>query len=43
MFNTPKTRRGKRCLRIGADCVELLQEYRRYQKAEIPDRFSVGA
>lgn len=34
VFNTPKTRRGKRCLRIGADCVELLQEYRRYQKAE---------
>ena len=40
MFNTPKTRRGKRCLRIGADCVELLQEYRRYQKAE---RFRIGS
>ena len=40
VFNTPKTRRGKRCLRIGADCVELLQEYRRYQKAE---RFRIGS
>lgn len=40
LFNTPKTRRGKRCLRIGADCVELLQEYRRYQKAE---RFRIGS
>lgn len=40
VFNTPKTRQGKRCLRIGADCVELLQEYRRYQKAE---RFRIGS
>lgn len=40
VFNTPKTRRGKRCLRIGADCAELLQEYRRYQKAE---RFRIGS
>ena len=40
VFNTPKTRRGKRCLRIGADCVELLQEYRRYQKVE---RFRIGS
>ena len=40
VLNTPKTRRGKRCLRIGADCVELLQEYRRYQKAE---RFRIGS
>ena len=40
VFNAPKTRRGKRCLRIGADCVELLQEYRRYQKAE---RFRIGS
>lgn len=40
VFNTPKTRRGKRCLRIGADCVELLQKYRRYQKAE---RFRIGS
>ena len=40
VFNTPKTRRGKRCLRIGANCVELLQEYRRYQKAE---RFRIGS
>ena len=40
VFNAPKTRRGKRCLRIGADCVELLQEYQRYQKAE---RFRIGS
>lgn len=40
VFNAPKTRRGKRCLRIGADCVELLQEYRRYQKAK---RFRIGS
>lgn len=40
VFNAPKTRRGKRCLRIGADCVELLQEYRRYQKVE---RFRIGS
>ena len=40
VFNTPKTRQGKRCLRIGADCVELLQEYRRYQKVK---RFRIGS
>lgn len=40
VFNAPKTRRGKRCLRIGADCVELLQEYRRYQKVK---RFRIGS
>ncbi len=40
VFNAPKTRRGKRCLRIGADCVELLQEYRRYQKVK---KFRIGS
>lgn len=40
VFNAPKIRRGKRCLHIGADCAELLQEYRRYQEAE---RFRIGS
>ena len=40
VFNTPKTRRGKRCLRIGADCVELLQEYRQHQ---IQERLRIGS
>lgn len=40
VFNPPKTKRSRRCIRIGSDCVELLREYQRYQKAE---RFKIGS
>lgn len=40
VFNPPKTKRSRRCIRIGSDCVELLREYQRYQKAE---RFRIGS
>lgn len=39
VFNPPKTKRSRRCIKIGPDCVELLAEYRQYQKAE---RFKIG-
>ena len=40
VFNPPKTKRSRRCIRIGSDCVELLREDQRYQKAE---RFKIGS
>lgn len=40
VFNPPKTKHSRRCIRIGSDCVELLREYQRYQKAE---RFKIGS
>lgn len=40
VFDPPKTKRSRRCIRIGSDCVELLREYQRYQKAE---RFKIGS
>ena len=40
VFNPPKTKLSRRCIRIGSDCVELLREYQRYQKAE---RFRIGS
>lgn len=39
VFNAPKTKRSRRCIKIGADCVALLKEYSLYQKAE---RLKVG-
>lgn len=40
VFNSPKTKRSKRCIRIGADCVAILKEYRQYQIAQ---RLKVGS
>ena len=40
VFNAPKTKRSKRSLKIGADCVALLTEYSLHQKAE---RLKVGS
>ena len=40
MFTSPKTKRSRRCIKIGPDCVQLLQEYRKHQKAE---RFKIGS
>lgn len=40
VFNAPKTKRSKRSLKIGADCVALLAEYSLHQKAE---RLKVGS
>ena len=40
VFNPPKTKRSKRSLKIGADCVALLTEYSLHQKAE---RLKVGS
>ena len=34
VFTSPKTKRSRRCIKMGADCVQLLQEYRKHQKAE---------
>ena len=31
VFTSPKTKRSRRCIRIGADCLELLKEYRQHQ------------
>lgn len=39
VINSPKTKKSRRCIRIGSDCVELLQEYRQYQIAK---RFKAG-
>ena len=39
VFNPPKTKRSRRCVRIGPDCIELLQDYKRYQHRE---RLKVG-
>ena len=39
IFNAPKTKRSRRCIKIGPDAVELLTEYRRFQMEE---RFKVG-
>lgn len=39
VFNAPKTKRSRRCIKIGADCVALLKEYSLYQKAE---RLKIG-
>ena len=39
VFSTPKTRKSHRYLRIGTNCIELLQEWRRVQKAQ---RFQIG-
>lgn len=40
VFTSPKTKRSRRCIKIGPDCVQLLQEYRKHQKAE---RFKIGS
>ena len=40
VFNAPKTKRSRRCIKIGADCVALLTEYSLHQKAE---RLKVGS
>ena len=40
VFNPPKTKRSRRCVKVGPDCVQLLQEYRQHQKAE---RFKIGS
>ena len=40
VFTAPKTKRSRRCIKIGPECVQLLREYRQYQKAE---RFKVGS
>ena len=34
VFTAPKTKRSKRCTRVGAACIALLREYRLTQKAE---------
>lgn len=40
VFNSPKTKNSRRCIKITPDCVQLLQEYRQHQKAE---RFKMGS
>ena len=40
VFNPPKTKRSRRCVKIGPEGVQLLQEYRQHQKAE---RFKIGS
>lgn len=40
VFNPPKTRKSKRVVKVGRDCLALLSEYRQHQKAE---RFKVGS
>lgn len=40
VFTAPKTKRSKRCIRVGAACIALLHEYRLTQKAE---RLKVGS
>jgi len=40
VFTSPKTKRSRRCIKMGVDCVQLLQEYRKHQKAE---RFKIGS
>ena len=40
VFTAPKTKRSRRCIKIGPECVQLLREYRQHQKAE---RFKVGS
>lgn len=39
VFTTPKSRKGHRYLRIGANCVQLLRDWQRVQKAQ---RFQMG-
>ncbi len=41
VFTSPKNKNApRRCIKMGADCVQLLQEYRKHQKAE---RFKIGS
>lgn len=40
IFNTPKTKHSRRCIKMSPDCMQLLQEYRQHQKAE---RFKIGS
>lgn len=40
VFTSPKTKRFRRCIRIGADCLELLKEYRQHQ---IQERLRIGS
>ena len=40
VFTAPKTKRSKRCIRVGAACIALLREYRLTQKAE---RLKIGS
>lgn len=40
VFTSPKTKRSRRCIRIGADCLELLKEYRQHQ---IQERLRIGS
>ena len=34
VFTAPKTKRSRRCIKIGPECVQLLREYRQHQRAE---------
>lgn len=40
VFGPPKTKRSRRCIKIGPDCISLLEEYRRCQMAE---RLKIGS
>ena len=40
VFTSPKTKRSRWCIRIGADCLELLKEYRQHQ---IQERLRIGS
>lgn len=40
IFNPPKTKSSRRCIKIGPDCISLLEEYRRCQMAE---RLKIGS
>ena len=40
VFTSPKTKRSRRYIRIGADCLELLKEYRQHQ---IQERLRIGS
>lgn len=39
VFTTPKSKKGHRYIRIGANCVQLLKDWQRVQKAQ---RFQIG-
>ena len=43
IFNTPKTKRSRRCVKVAPDCVQLLQEYHQHQRRNGSNRFRVGA
>ena len=39
VFDSPKTKKSRRCIRLSGDCVELLKDYRQWQMRE---RLKVG-